>query len=587
MNQLPLISVCLITYNHKNYIGQSIESVLMQKTSFRWELIIADDYSTDGTRDILLDYQRKYPDLINLILQEHNVGAARNWMMLMERPTSKYVAYLEGDDYWIDPLKLQKQVDVLESNDTLSIAAHGAYKLTDKLSLIDSPFKTDTIWSTKDILINDWFIMSASLVFRRSMMDLWPGWITEVSNGDLALILTTSLNGDGFYSPEPMSVYRITGEGVMSRFNVKDSEKYILLMDYFNKASDYKFDKEIAVLKKRNSIDVLHQYLSQASKTNILTLKFWKSVTQALRWAKITQLPYVIKRIIYDNAKQKKLKDRIFNDKLIYDVGLHNGDDTEGYLKKGFKVISIEADPILAQKAQKKFHEYISKDRLKILNIGVAPEEGEFDFYINEEKSEWNSFDLSIASRDGLPWHAIKVKALPFEKIIAQHGIPYYLKVDIEGHDYLCIRGVNKDDLPKYMSVEVNDISLIYDLANKGFTRFKMIFQYNLAHLDLPPNKFFKRWLWAYKLRQWDSFSIKVFRKLGGSGFITWIDKLAKPGYSKKYKKGSSGSFGEDVGGEWYDLEKTIAIYNYYYNLFHHLPNKKDYGFWVDVHASW
>lgn len=277
----------------------------------------------------------------------------------------------------------------------------------------------------------------------------------------------------------------------------------------------------------------------------------------------------------------------MFNDTLIYDVGLHNGDDTAAYLEKGYKVISIEADPVQAQKAKERFRDYINKDRLKILNIGVASEEGEFDFYINEEKPEWNSFDLSITSRDGLPWHSIKIKALPFEKIVEQHGVPYYLKVDIEGHDYLCIRGIDKDDLPKYMSVEVNDVSLIFDLAKKGFTRFKIIFQYNLAHLDLPPNKFFKWWLWGYKLRRWNSFLMKVFRKLGGSGFIRRIDKLAIPDYSKHYKQGSSGNFGEDLGGEWHDLEKTVAIYNYYYKLFHHLPDKKDYGFWVDVHAGW
>src|SRR6187402_2860382 len=126
MKDSPLVSVCLITYNHKEYIVQAIESVLMQKTSFGWELIVADDYSTDGTRDILLEYQKQYPELITLILQEHNVGPAKNWMTLMEKPRTKYIAYFEGDDYWTDPLKLQKQVNVLEKNDELAIAAHGS-----------------------------------------------------------------------------------------------------------------------------------------------------------------------------------------------------------------------------------------------------------------------------------------------------------------------------------------------------------------------------------------------------------------------------------------------------------------------------
>jgi FkbM family methyltransferase len=277
----------------------------------------------------------------------------------------------------------------------------------------------------------------------------------------------------------------------------------------------------------------------------------------------------------------------MFDNKLIYDVGMHNGDDTIGYLKRGYKVVAIEADPVQANSAREKFKEYINTGQLSILNVGVAAEEGEFDFYINEVRAEWNSFDLTIASRDGLPWHTIKVKALPFSKIIAENGVPFYLKVDIEGHDYLCIRGLDKNDLPHYMSVEVNDISLINDLAEKGFTRFKLIFQYNLAHLELPPNKYFKKWLWGYKLSQWNSFPIKVFRKLGGSEFITWIDKQAVPAYSKQYKKGTSGNFGDQLGGKWHTIEEIKEIYNYYFELFHQLPDKKDYGFWVDVHASW
>jgi len=277
----------------------------------------------------------------------------------------------------------------------------------------------------------------------------------------------------------------------------------------------------------------------------------------------------------------------MFDSRLIYDVGLHNGDDTTYYLSKGFNVVAIEADPVQADKAKKKFSSYVDRGQLKVLNIGVAAEEGEFEFYINEAHPEWNSFDLSITSRDGLPWHTIKAKATSFDKIIFEHGVPYYLKVDIEGHDYLCIKGLDKNNLPKYMSVEVNDISLIHDLAKKGFTRFKIIFQYNLAHLDLPPNKFFERWLWSYKLRKWNSFPMKVFRKLGGSKLIRRIDKLAVPAYSKQCKQGTSGNFGEALGGEWYDLKKTVGIYEYYYKLFHQLPDKKDYGFWIDVHASW
>ena len=120
----PLLSVCLITYNHKDYIVQAIEGVLMQKVNFSFELIIADDFSTDGTREIILDDEKKYPLLISLILQKKNVGPLKNWLELIKTPKAKYIAYFEGDDYWTDFNKLHKQVDFLDTNRDFVLCYH-------------------------------------------------------------------------------------------------------------------------------------------------------------------------------------------------------------------------------------------------------------------------------------------------------------------------------------------------------------------------------------------------------------------------------------------------------------------------------
>lgn len=123
-NPLPLLSVCLITYNHANFIKEALEGVLMQEADFSWELIIADDHSTDGTTEIVIDYKKKYPNIIKLILQEKNVGPSQNWLDMINLPKSRYIAFLEGDDYWIDPLKLQKQVDIfMKHPDTIVCGA--------------------------------------------------------------------------------------------------------------------------------------------------------------------------------------------------------------------------------------------------------------------------------------------------------------------------------------------------------------------------------------------------------------------------------------------------------------------------------
>lgn len=111
-----LVSVYMITYNHEKYIAQAIESVLMQKTDFPYQLIIGEDYSTDGTRKIVEEYAATYPEKIKAILNPQNLGPMRNAANVYKACTGKYVAMLEGDDYWTDPLKLQRQVDFLEAN---------------------------------------------------------------------------------------------------------------------------------------------------------------------------------------------------------------------------------------------------------------------------------------------------------------------------------------------------------------------------------------------------------------------------------------------------------------------------------------
>jgi glycosyltransferase involved in cell wall biosynthesis len=112
----PLVSVAMITFNHVSYIAQAIEGVLQQKTNFPFELVIGEDCSTDGTRQIVFDYQKKYPHIIRVITSDNNVGMKQNGVRTMKACQGKYVAFCEGDDYWHHPDKLQKQVDYMESH---------------------------------------------------------------------------------------------------------------------------------------------------------------------------------------------------------------------------------------------------------------------------------------------------------------------------------------------------------------------------------------------------------------------------------------------------------------------------------------
>ncbi|GKU31645.1 glycosyltransferase family 2 protein [Clostridium folliculivorans] len=124
MDDEVLVSVAMITYNHGKYIRQALDSVLMQKVSFKYEIIIGDDYSPDDTQDILREYQEKYFNIVKPIFRQKNVGATTNYYEVNKMCRGKYIAVLEGDDYWIDENKLQIQVDFLESNFQSVSVAH-------------------------------------------------------------------------------------------------------------------------------------------------------------------------------------------------------------------------------------------------------------------------------------------------------------------------------------------------------------------------------------------------------------------------------------------------------------------------------
>lgn len=205
----PLLSVCLITYNHVNYIEQAIESVLMQQVNFPWELIIADDFSIDGTRQIVLSYQKKYPEIIKLILQEKNTGAAQNFMDLITYPASKYIAYFEGDDYWTDPNKLQKQVDFLQANDDYAICFHSV-KIENSIKNItqysDRNLKTESTifdYATKN------YIPTPSVLFRNCDLTNYHQWAQKCLIGDYVLFLYIAQFGKIHFIQEDMAVYRV------------------------------------------------------------------------------------------------------------------------------------------------------------------------------------------------------------------------------------------------------------------------------------------------------------------------------------------------------------------------------------------
>jgi len=222
MATTPLVDIVMSTYNHEKFLVQAIESVLAQKTDFEYRLNIADDCSTDGTQAIIKHYAHKHADRIRAVISPHHVGILhedRVSIKVLQLCTARYVALLEGDDYWTDPYKLQKQVDFLESHADFAICFHNV-----KVAYEDQhqepwyfcpPDQKET--STIEDLLDRNFIATASTVFRRERLGELPSWYRKLKIGDWPLHILNAQNGKVGYIDEVMSVYRIHHAGFWSK----------------------------------------------------------------------------------------------------------------------------------------------------------------------------------------------------------------------------------------------------------------------------------------------------------------------------------------------------------------------------------
>ncbi|AJI55456.1 glycosyl transferase 2 family protein [Francisella philomiragia] len=220
----PLVSICCAAYNHEAYIAKAIDSFLMQQTDFPFEIIINDDCSTDNTAKIVSEYQAKYPNIIKSIFQSENQfckGVTPFIDILIPESKGRYIATCEGDDYWIDPYKLQKQVDFLEQNQDFMGCVHNTMYLKNNLETSDLVIRNaKQQYTFFDIIDN--YIHTSSHVFRyncefKEQLDKY----LNLYFGDRYLLLVFSKFGPVKCIDEVMSVYRIHDMGFCSGANKK------------------------------------------------------------------------------------------------------------------------------------------------------------------------------------------------------------------------------------------------------------------------------------------------------------------------------------------------------------------------------
>ena len=192
----------------------------MQKTDFEFEIIVSDDASTDGTVEILKDYQSAYPDKIRLLLNETNVGGPDNLKRVIEASNAKYVTCLDGDDFYTDEYKLQKQVDCLEAHPEYAACFHNTWNVDAtgrKLGLFNKP-DFHAIHDAHEFIRERWFVPIHSAVLRREHIEI-PDWYNTVMNDDYVVHLSVAKHGPYFYMPDVMVAYRHHGNNISRAYH--------------------------------------------------------------------------------------------------------------------------------------------------------------------------------------------------------------------------------------------------------------------------------------------------------------------------------------------------------------------------------
>jgi glycosyltransferase involved in cell wall biosynthesis len=270
LDNQPLVSICCITYNHVKYIQYALDSFLMQKTDFPFEICLGEDESNDGTREICEEYAVKYPEKIRLFLRKRSedpylkkkLYGKNNFIKTIKKCKGKYIALCEGDDYWTDPYKLQKQVDFLEANEEYSFLfgpANLYNEKTGKFSIRNQYSKTevskiDLKWILKK---GGGFYPTPTLIFRRDVIAKFPNWFYLHSTGDYPLAIMAAITGKIGYIDQVMSTYRVHGKSLTNNTSI-ESKKCI-------KIARQNRDKNLlfinSLLKHGITDTILHKYL--------------------------------------------------------------------------------------------------------------------------------------------------------------------------------------------------------------------------------------------------------------------------------------------------------------------------------------
>lgn len=269
MKEDILVSICCITYNHEKYIKDALDSFLMQKTNFNFEILIHDDASTDDTAVIIKEYEKKYPEIIKPIYQKENqYSQGKNVLtIIFKEAKGKYIAICEGDDYWIDPYKLQKQFDYMKKNEECGLCFHGVKvinaKSGKKLGEIKAASESRIISTSEIILGGGGFIGTNSIFSKREILQNLPEFFKKSPVGDYPIQIITSSKNYAYFINEVMSVYRTnvnnswTSQEFKLEKEIEIKQGLITMLKMFDEYSFYKYTESIKRKIKEYQVEIL------------------------------------------------------------------------------------------------------------------------------------------------------------------------------------------------------------------------------------------------------------------------------------------------------------------------------------------
>lgn len=293
-----MVTIRCTVFNHERYLRECLEGFVMQKTNFRFEAIVHDDASTDGSAAIIKEYAEKYPEIIKPIYETENQYSKHDGSLgriMREHTHGKYVAFCEGDDYWTDPLKLQKQVDALENNPECKIC----FGITETMSCEGVPtghflpssishignFITMEDFCREQFTHGQWFGHTSTFCYLRTVdekrAELAKTVFKDFPYGDILVILTGLLNGKGYFIHDVMSRYRLNSGGFNSRMKANTNKaimvenKLIKGMMAFDAYTNGVYHRHIANRIGRS--ECIIEYLAKGNNALVyLKPKYWK-----------------------------------------------------------------------------------------------------------------------------------------------------------------------------------------------------------------------------------------------------------------------------------------------------------------------